>query len=114
MKSNILRSIENKEDGTTSHAFWCPGCVTVHIFYHKWKFNGDFKKPTFSPSLLCFVPEHEFDGEVIPRETLCHLFVVDGNIIYCGDSPHKLAGKTIPMEPIPFAWNFHDKEESDN
>lgn len=27
----------------------------------------------------------------------CHLFVITGQIQYCGDSRHRLAGRTVPM-----------------
>ena len=33
-------------------AIECPGCGCSHIFDQQWTFNGDFEKPTFSPSML--------------------------------------------------------------
>lgn len=74
--------------------FWCPACNCSHGFWTKrtvpgptWSFNGNFEKPSFSPSLRVLN-----DGE-----TLCHLYVTDGQIQFCADSPHDLKGQTVPM-----------------
>lgn len=89
--------------------FWCPGCNTHHCVNKGWSFNGDFERPTFSPSILVrgSVPmtEEEMDraynGESIQLKPLiCHSFVRDGNIEYLSDCTHELSGKTIPMEDI--------------
>lgn len=107
----------SKEAG---YCFWCPGCQQPHSFrteateeHPKWEFNGDLDKPTFSPSLLCFTTARKNGEEIQPpiRETLCHLFVRDGMIEYCGDSPHALAGKTVPMEPFPSYWATGDPDD---
>ena len=79
------------------YQFWCPGCERLHPLYTQnpkgpeWKFNGDMEKPTFSPSLLC-------SGSEPSRR--CHLFVRNGQIEFCGDCHHSLAGKIVPMEDI--------------
>lgn len=74
--------------------FYCPGCKCDHSFYvtdtnrcPAWTFNGDFKKPTFEPSLL--YPDRR-----------CHLYVRDGIIEFLSDCSHELAGKHIVMEEI--------------
>ncbi|HUP80814.1 MAG TPA: DUF6527 family protein [Pirellula sp.] len=84
------------EGGGQMYLFYCPGCKEVHHYNvgrekrPVWTFNGDFDKPTFSPSLL------------YPTKTpRCHLFVTDGNIIYCSDCGHSLAGQTVPLTNIP-------------
>jgi hypothetical protein len=41
---------------------------------------------------------HTIDGRDV---TICHLFVKLGRIEFCGDSPHKLAGQTVPLQPFP-------------
>jgi hypothetical protein len=61
----------------------------------QWKFDGNLMCPTFEPSLRCF---HTIDGRDV---TICHLFVKLGKIEFCGDSPHKLAGQTVPLQPFP-------------
>lgn len=76
--------------------FFCPGCNEVHPYRIArgkgegperpvWKFNGSLERPTFTPSLLCN------QG----RPDVCHLYLTDGQIIFCGDSHHALAGKTV-------------------
>lgn len=79
-------------------SFWCPGCEGFHGFRIRpherfadepvWHFDGNLEAPTFSPSLRV-----RGSG----GRTLCHLFVRDGKIEYCADSPHALAGKTVPL-----------------
>lgn len=87
-----------------NYFFYCPACGCVHRYQcgtksgPNWTFNGDYDKPTFSPSLLMFYYTHP---ETKEQKTICHLFVRDGKIDYCGDCPHDHAGKTIPMVEIP-------------
>lgn len=79
----------------------CPGCQAEdqssgHIFYLKmndggpgWTFNGNFEKPTFSPSMLARTPT-----------TRCHSFVTDGKIKYLDDCTHPLKGQTVDLPEI--------------
>ena len=60
-----------------------------HLRSDRWTWNGDKVKPTASPSLLIRVSS----------EAKCHLFIKGGNLEFCGDSEHKLAGKIVPMVP---------------
>lgn len=72
---------------------WCEACgYAHHIDTKRWAFDGDMIRPTVSPSLLV----HPGDGT--PR---CHSFVKAGQIQYLSDSTHALAGKTVPLGPIP-------------
>jgi hypothetical protein len=87
----------------TEYLFWCPGCKCTHPFeVPRWTFDGNVEKPTFSPSLRVFYTHPQTKQQV----TTCHLFVKAGMIEYCGDSPHALAGKTVPMEPIPSTYHI--------
>jgi hypothetical protein len=70
-----------------NHWFICPGCKKAHAFDERWDFNGDYEKPTFSPSLLC------------TGRKRCHSFVRDGNIQFLSDCDHDLAGQTVPILP---------------
>lgn len=79
----------------TGYLFWCPGCREHHSYDVRtdggrpnWSFNGDMERPTFTPSL--FYPDR-----------ICHLFLTDGVIHFLGDCSHKLAGQTVPLEPLP-------------
>lgn len=90
--------------GELQYLFHCPGCRGTHSYWlaHPkgsqgpiWHFNGNRERPTFSPSLR--VRSVSRKG----NEHVCHLFVTDGQIQYCTDSTHELAGKTVPMETYP-------------
>lgn len=52
-----------------------------------WGFNGDFDVPTFTPSLLC-----KFSSDYV-----CHSFITDGRINYCGDCTHGYSGQTLDL-----------------
>lgn len=89
--------IRKVEDG---FLFWCPGCNEPHMVWvdknnpltgARWTWNGDMKLPTFSPSINVTVDQV---GNVTKR---CHFFVRSGQISYCSDSFHSLAGKEVPM-----------------
>lgn len=77
------------------YRFFCPGCGYDHVFDTRWKFDGNLVSPTFTPSLL----GRSNRGEDY-RESVCHLFVTAGKIIYLGDCTHSLAGQTVDMEEI--------------
>lgn len=48
-----VHSCADSHDGpTTGHMIFCPACGCGHKFdVGRWQFNGDFEKPTFSPSM---------------------------------------------------------------
>lgn len=107
--------------------FWCPGCDHAHGISTGpggWGFNGDFERPTFTPSLLvrsghyrdgwkagdaCWctfyaLPEHASD----PRKFvcgICHSFVTLGRIQFLDDCTHHLKGQTVE---IPMPEHFRD------
>lgn len=87
--------------------FMCPGCGHFHTVPiegtgNDWKLIGDENNPTLEPSVLNYIPEEKSEtGEVLkPRREVCHLFIRAGNIEFCTDSQHELAGKTVPMKEI--------------
>lgn len=94
---------------------WCPGCEEVHGIRVEstsndvpmWHFDGNYEKPTFAPSILVFVDDDEDDnGNPLPaprRVTLCHYFIRNGMIDFCGDSPHALSGQTVELPDWPYA-----------
>ena len=91
---------------TCGYHFFCPGCKTIHGFrivnydpnanppLPTWTFNGDLEKPTFSPSLL-----YQKENGAKQR---CHLFMTNGELHFCGDSEHELAGKVVPIPDWPY------------
>lgn len=80
--------------------FHCPGCDIKHAVTvgegpgPRWGFNGDYERPTFSPSVMVRYPWGN-----PPVETICHSFVTDGQIQFLNDCTHSLAGQTVPLEP---------------
>jgi len=84
--------ILNRPDGQFgAYAIYCSGCKSYHAFDERWTFNGDFEKPTFTPSML--VNQHR-------PESRCHSFVTDGKIQFLSDCFHDLAGQTLELEDI--------------
>jgi hypothetical protein len=75
-----------------AHAIYCKGCDTFHAFDNRWEFNGNFEKPTFSPSMLVY-PANK-------PEKRCHSFVRDGKIQYLDDCFHQYKGQTLELEDI--------------
>jgi hypothetical protein len=91
--------------------FWCPGCDEAHqIIYagpKAWGFNGDWDKPTFTPSYLTW---HDPNPEADPKYDSkgkfrngfrCHSFITDGNIAFLGDCTHALANQTVALPEWP-------------
>lgn len=88
---------EDQED----YRFWCPGCDEIHGIRAKgpapvWTFNGNLKKPTFSPSHL--TGWHGDNNEYF-SEHRCHSYIEEGKIRFLPDCHHKLAGQTVPLPP---------------
>lgn len=78
--------------GTAGHrlAFMCPTCDEVHMVTDGWTYNGNADAPTFAPSVRV---THQ-EGSVTKT---CHFHVDGGRIIYCADSTHAMAGRTVDM-----------------
>ena len=99
-----------KDEGNGMFSFYCPGCGHNHVYFiaghgHRleWNFNGDVNNPTFSPSLLNRTGSYAEPTYIDPPEippTICHLFVTEGKIIYCGDCTHHLSGQTFQLPEI--------------
>jgi hypothetical protein len=92
MKKGKLRVTE---DGML--CFYCPACKRMHGVYVdesklvNWGFNGDYDKPTFSPSIKVEMWNHP------DKSDICHSFVRNGKIQYLSDCTHDLAGQTVDM-----------------
>jgi len=109
----VLRTLEGGQV-----AFMCPGCRELHQINvgqdtrPRWGFNGNYERPTFTPSIL--VGGHqtardkkgEWNGEWVrdaagkPIPRVCHSFVTDGQIQFLGDCTHALVGQTVPLQPF--------------
>ena len=73
------------EDGL---AAYCSACKTYHLFDKRWIHNGDFDKPSFTPSM--HVNPNQGDS--------CHSFLTDGVWRYCEDSRHEYAGRSLALD----------------
>jgi hypothetical protein len=100
MKKGKLRVLD---DGSTG--FKCPGCGYWHLLPVRptenrpsWEFNGDYDKPTFSPSILMTTWESISPTE--KRDVRCHSFVTDGKIQFLSDCTHKMAGQTVDLPDL--------------
>lgn len=105
----VLRTIAGGRVG-----FMCPGCREMHQISVEgspaWGFNGDYDRPTFTPSVLVRSKQIERDdrgkwtGEWVrdaagnPLDSVCHSFVRDGQIQFLTDCTHGLAGQTVPLK----------------
>ena len=112
----VLRTIEGDQLG-----FWCPGCEEMHVVRvpphpHAWGFNGDYDRPTFTPSVLVTSGHYapDWDGKACwctyyrdhPDADVdfvcyrCHSYVTDGKIQFLGDCTHALAGQTVELKAV--------------
>lgn len=90
----------------------CPGCGDYHVYDSRWEFNGDFEKPTFTPSYLVksghyadrhtdecwckYNEKHGLHGDIF-KCYVCHSFVSDGKIQFLDDCTHHLKGQTVDL-----------------
>lgn len=112
----LLKKYTLRDGSGRGYFHWCPGCKGPHRIQveggegPKWTFNGDEEKPTFSPSVRNFTrvgPDGHYDSKG-KEKTLCHYFIEDGQIKFCGDCVHELNGKTVPMPEYPAEYNYED------
>jgi len=102
--SPILR-IWTDAAGTRRVLYWCPGCEEAHHVpvnrpggdRPNWSFDENFEAPTLFPSVRHFYPANRDQ----PERTLCHYFIKEGQIQFCGDCIHGLNGQTVPLPPLP-------------
>ena len=82
----------------------CPGCDDLHaVTLTDWDVDtSDLDAPTVSPSILVS------GGS---KNIKCHSFLRRGIWEFLSDSTHSLAGKTVPMGPLP-EWFVHQDDAS--
>ena len=89
-----VKAMKSSRGVQSGYSIMCPECDMSHFIAvemplgngAQWAFNNDLEKPTFKPSV-----RHRF-GRNFDR--MCHYFVKEGKIIFCGDCTHELAGET--------------------
>lgn len=101
-----------RDSQSTQLYFRCPGCKHLHAINDAltelrgenspvWVFNGDYDKPTISPSILVWSYRKNPSTDEYNIETdRCHSFVRDGNIQFLTDCMHQLAGQTVELPEI--------------
>ena len=82
----------------TCHMYWDiarnePNYFWVRPTNPSWNWNGDFDKPTVSPSILTRFGDY-----------IDHVFIRNGQIQYLSDCTHKYAGKVVDMVDFPEDW----------
>ena len=100
------KEVHSQDGRLIGYLVECPACTaagfgSAHLFSVKmgdgspgWSFNGDFDRPTFSPSMLA---RTRSNGRAPVEMFVCHSFVRNGQIEYLGDCTHEMAGKTIDL-----------------
>lgn len=87
--------------------FMCPACQIKHqIPVNKekfrppfWGWNENLSAPTFTPSIK--VTHYRAPGgEWTDKETICHSFVTDGKISFCGDCTHEMKDVTVELPDL--------------
>lgn len=102
--TKVLRNAEGNR-----FVFFCPGCKDGHVINDRWQFNGDYERPTVTPSILVtyrhpkgFSNENPaplgYNGEYV--EDRCHSYITDGKIQFLDDSTHDLKGQTVSLEEM--------------
>ena len=83
-------------------SYECPGCKHRHSVPSKrWNWNGDVDKPTLSPSVKHYIPQSEYG----PEKTVCHYFIREGRIEFCGDCEHNLKNQIVELPEIAVIKN---------
>jgi hypothetical protein len=83
---------------------WCPACEEAHQYGPRWTFNGNVDTPSFSPSMKITWgryadPNHK--AESPDENRICHYFLTDGELRFCGDCTHSMGGRTVPLPDLP-------------
>jgi hypothetical protein len=84
----------------------------MHKLPDSWTFDGNLEKPTFTPSFKHsgvkrvfingqWTGEWNRDANGDPVSFICHYHLTAGELQFCVDSTHALAGKTVALPPIP-------------
>lgn len=77
-------------------AHWCPACDRQHLLHmgHRSARTLDWDHNTAHPTFDRDI--HHSDGCGV-----CHYFITAGKVVFCADSTHLLAGKTVDLPCYP-------------
>lgn len=99
--------------GEGRYFHWCPACADTHQLPDRgWTFNGDFEKPTFTPSfkhngVQRILVDGEWNGEWVRDAAgkavpfVCHYILTKGQLFFCGDCTHAMKNKVVPLPEWP-------------
>lgn len=84
----------------------------MHPLPDSWTFDGNLEKPTFRPSfkhtgVKIVKVDGKWTGEFVRDAAghtvpcVCHYHLTAGQLQFCVDSTHALAGKTVPLPDVP-------------
>lgn len=113
--------VVHTHEDSVHHSHWCPACGHMHSVPVRgtrgpvWAQSGGLDKPTYAPSIKvtsghyneghigdCWCNYEQRFGQLSPFKcSICHYHIVNGQIIFCPDSTHHLAGQTIDLPDIP-------------
>jgi hypothetical protein len=104
-----VSAVLRRAQGGYSH--WCPGREEMHVIFDRWRFDGNLDCPTFTPSVKITGKQivrvdGEWTGEWVRDaagntvDECCHYILTAGQLNFCGDCTHALAGKTVPLPPL--------------
>lgn len=111
---NPVAKIHHVTDGDDTYDaiwLWCPGCAAqpqkssgLHSLpvtgdgskRPTWDWNGELEAVTLNPSILT-----HFNYGDPPTAYVCHSYLRNGQWEFLTDSTHDLAGKKVPMGPLP-------------
>lgn len=111
---NRARRCLNADGSEYGISFACPGCGDEHVVpttgLSAWGYNGSLERPTLTPSVLVRAGHHAphwkpgdecWCGKDYAFSCyVCHSFVTEGRIQFCGDSTHALAGQTVDLPGV--------------
>jgi hypothetical protein len=108
-----IRIISGDESYPKVVAFVCPGCNEEHkvmvrqpnVPRPSWEFNGDYTSPTLKPSIDIKYTKYEngfqnWQPGDKAEQVRCHSIITDGQIEFCSDSTHHLAGQKLALPDI--------------
>lgn len=104
---NRFRKWADPATGREGVSYWCEGCEMMHGMCTSeggWKWNGDPINCVFSPSQDTRWMDRKDPAN--PVQHICHTFIgcngaEPGQVIFLGDSTHKLAGQVRPVPELP-------------
>lgn len=96
----MTKMIEHGTGAGRRVSFWCPGCdALMTVCPVRWNWNRDTERPTLSPSILQTIGPFPEGTKRAGQKDVCHCFVRDGQIEFCGDCTHDKRG-TMPLVDI--------------